>query len=111
MKGFELKGFLRFVTWMWRRRAERVNALKLKTCLLYTSTARGDRAGEGEVEALGLNAQSSDFVGYPTFEIALDTLDVQESEKGTSASLVRGIDVYKRQVMVRSRSARYLPAS
>ena len=29
--------------------------------------------------------------GYPTFEIALDTLDVQESEKGTSASLVRGM--------------------
>ncbi len=24
--------------------------------------------------------------GYPTFEIALDTLDVQESEKGTSAA-------------------------
>ena len=29
--------------------------------------------------------------GYPTFEITLDTLDVQESEKGTSASLVRGM--------------------
>ena len=29
--------------------------------------------------------------GYPTFEIALDTLDIQESEKGTSASLVRGM--------------------
>ncbi len=29
--------------------------------------------------------------GYPTFEIALGTLDVQESEKGTSASLVRGM--------------------
>ncbi len=29
--------------------------------------------------------------GYPTFEITLDTLNVQESEKGTSASLVRGM--------------------
>ncbi len=29
--------------------------------------------------------------GYPTFEIVLDTLNVQESEKGTSASLVRGM--------------------
>ena len=29
--------------------------------------------------------------GYPTFEITLDTLDVLESEKGTSASLVRGM--------------------
>lgn len=29
--------------------------------------------------------------GYPTFEITLDTLDIQESEKGTSASLVRGM--------------------
>ena len=29
--------------------------------------------------------------GYPTFEIMLDTLDIQESEKGTSASLVRGM--------------------
>ena len=29
--------------------------------------------------------------GYPTFEIALGTLDVRESEKGTSASLVRGM--------------------
>ena len=29
--------------------------------------------------------------GYPTFEITLDTLGVQESEKGTSASLVRGM--------------------
>lgn len=29
--------------------------------------------------------------GYPTFEITLDTLDVQEAEKGTSASLVRGM--------------------
>ena len=29
--------------------------------------------------------------GYPTFEIMLDTLDIQESEKGTSAGLVRGM--------------------
>ena len=29
--------------------------------------------------------------GYPTFEITLDTLDIQKSEKGTSASLVRGM--------------------
>lgn len=29
--------------------------------------------------------------GYPTFEITLDTLDIQASEKGTSASLVRGM--------------------
>lgn len=29
--------------------------------------------------------------GYPTFEITLDTLGIQESEKGTSASLVRGM--------------------
>ncbi|MCI6247115.1 MAG: galactokinase, partial [Collinsella sp.] len=29
--------------------------------------------------------------GYPTFEITLDTLDIQEPEKGTSASLVRGM--------------------
>ena len=29
--------------------------------------------------------------GYPTFEITLDTVDIQVSEKGTSASLVRGM--------------------
>ena len=29
--------------------------------------------------------------GYPTFAITLDTLDIQEPEKGTSASLVRGM--------------------
>ena len=32
------------------------------------AAARGDRAGEGEVEALGLNAQSSDFVGHAADE-------------------------------------------
>ena len=32
------------------------------------AAARGDRAGEGEVEDLGLNAQSSDFVGHAADE-------------------------------------------
>ena len=32
------------------------------------AAARGDRTGEGEVEALGLNAQSSDFVGHAADE-------------------------------------------
>ena len=32
------------------------------------TAARGDGAGEGKVEALGLNAQSSDFVGHAADE-------------------------------------------
>ena len=32
------------------------------------AATRGDGAGEGEVEALGLNAQSSDFVGHAADE-------------------------------------------
>ena len=55
------------------------------------AAARGDRAGEGEVEALGLNAQSSDFVGHAADEARrralLGLLNTQRVER----DLKRGI--------------------
>ncbi len=50
-----------------------------------------DVAVDGIAVATDTNKVRVADEGYPTFEIALDTLDVQESEKGTSASLVRGM--------------------
>ncbi len=50
-----------------------------------------DVAVDGIAVATASNKVRVADEGYPTFEIALDTLDVQESEKGTSASLVRGM--------------------
>lgn len=49
-----------------------------------------DVAVDGIAVATDTNKVRVADEGYPTFEITLDTLDVQESEKGTSASLVRG---------------------
>ena len=55
------------------------------------ATARGDGAGEGEVEALGLNAQSSDFVGHTAHEACgralLGRLNIQRVER----DLKRGV--------------------
>lgn len=49
--------------------------------------------------------------GYPTFEITLDTLNVQESEKGTSASLVRGMATRSQRLVLSPRvSTSPLPA-
>ena len=49
------------------------------------AAARGDRAGEGEVEALGLNVQSSDFVGHAADEARgralLGRLNIQRVER------------------------------
>ena len=50
-----------------------------------------DVAVDGIAVATDTNKVRVADEGYPTFEITLDTLDVQESEKGTSASLVRGM--------------------
>ena len=49
-----------------------------------------DVAVDGIAVATDTNKVRVADEGYPTFEITLDTLDIQESEKGTSASLVRG---------------------
>ena len=45
-----------------------------------------DVAVDGIAVATASNKVRVADEGYPTFEIALDTLDVQESEKGTSAT-------------------------
>lgn len=50
-----------------------------------------DVAVDGIAVATDTNKVRVADEGYPTFEITLDTLDVQEPEKGTSASLVRGM--------------------
>lgn len=50
-----------------------------------------DVAVDGIAVATDTNKVRVADESYPTFEITLDTLDVQEAEKGTSASLVRGM--------------------
>ena len=57
----------------------------------HVSAGSLDVAVDGIAVATDSNKVRVADEGYPTFEIALDTLDVQESEKGTSASLVRGM--------------------
>ena len=50
-----------------------------------------DVAVDGLACANGTNVVRVASEGYPLFEVALDSLDVREDEKGTTASLVRGM--------------------